>query len=177
MLDASRDATRPSHAPADHPKVPRAKTGVLLANLGTPDRPDARAVRLGVQCVTVMFITDTDGHAGGHFDRLRDFAWRPTAHAVRNMIQQMPHPKLAGIQSDGENLNHVYEFKSDALDPGSPVVIMAFRIQDPRMVRIKVPYRRARVTDMLGDSVEVEAKGGKIAVELGPYPVYVRKAP
>ena len=37
MLEASRDATRPSHAPADHPKVPRAKTGILLANLGTPD--------------------------------------------------------------------------------------------------------------------------------------------
>jgi len=37
MIDANRDATRPSHAPADHPKVPRARTGVLLANLGTPD--------------------------------------------------------------------------------------------------------------------------------------------
>ncbi len=37
MLDASRDAARPTHAPTDHPKVPRAKTGVLLANLGTPD--------------------------------------------------------------------------------------------------------------------------------------------
>jgi ferrochelatase len=31
------DAARPSHAPADHPRIPRAKTGVLLANLGTPD--------------------------------------------------------------------------------------------------------------------------------------------
>lgn len=37
MLDASHDAARPEHAAADHPKVPRAKTGVLLANLGTPD--------------------------------------------------------------------------------------------------------------------------------------------
>lgn len=30
-------ATRPEHSPADHPKVTRGKTGVLLANLGTPD--------------------------------------------------------------------------------------------------------------------------------------------
>ncbi|GAW35751.1 ferrochelatase [Roseovarius sp. A-2] len=37
MLDSSRDAARPAHAPGDHPKVPRARTGVLLANLGTPD--------------------------------------------------------------------------------------------------------------------------------------------
>ena len=31
------DAVRPQHAPADHPKVPREKIGVLIANLGTPD--------------------------------------------------------------------------------------------------------------------------------------------
>ena len=30
-------ATRPEHSPADHPKVARGKTGILLANLGTPD--------------------------------------------------------------------------------------------------------------------------------------------
>ncbi|MCE8544303.1 ferrochelatase [Ruegeria pomeroyi] len=31
------DATRPAHAPADHPKVKMGRFGVLLANLGTPD--------------------------------------------------------------------------------------------------------------------------------------------
>lgn len=30
-------ANRPNNAPADHPNVPRGKTGILLANLGTPD--------------------------------------------------------------------------------------------------------------------------------------------
>lgn len=30
-------ATRPEHAAPDHPKVARGKTGILLANLGTPD--------------------------------------------------------------------------------------------------------------------------------------------
>ncbi|GAA6180767.1 ferrochelatase [Shimia sp. NS0008-38b] len=29
--------TRPPHAPTEHPKIARGKTGVLLANLGTPD--------------------------------------------------------------------------------------------------------------------------------------------
>jgi len=47
MLDAKQgadlpftkqpDATCPAHAPADHPKVPPEKVGILLANLGTPD--------------------------------------------------------------------------------------------------------------------------------------------
>ncbi len=37
MLDASDQAARPAHAPADHPKVTAPKVGILLANLGTPD--------------------------------------------------------------------------------------------------------------------------------------------
>jgi ferrochelatase len=37
MLDAKTTATRPENAPSDHPAVPRGKTGILLANLGTPD--------------------------------------------------------------------------------------------------------------------------------------------
>lgn len=37
MLDAQPLATCPVHAPSDHPKLPQQKTGILLANLGTPD--------------------------------------------------------------------------------------------------------------------------------------------
>ncbi|MEO1138765.1 MAG: ferrochelatase [Pseudomonadota bacterium] len=38
MFDAqAKAATCPMHAPSDHPAVPHAKTGVLVANLGTPD--------------------------------------------------------------------------------------------------------------------------------------------
>ncbi|WP_323777500.1 ferrochelatase [Leisingera sp.] len=37
MLDAARTAKCPAHAPADHPKIPVEKVGILLANLGTPD--------------------------------------------------------------------------------------------------------------------------------------------
>jgi len=34
-----------SHMPADHPKVPQAKVGVLIANLGTPDNTDYWSMR------------------------------------------------------------------------------------------------------------------------------------
>ncbi|MGR3761228.1 ferrochelatase [Roseobacteraceae bacterium NS-SX3] len=37
MLDATQTSARPAHAPADHPGIPAAKVGILLANLGTPD--------------------------------------------------------------------------------------------------------------------------------------------
>lgn len=39
------ESTRPGHAPADHPRLPREKVGVLLANLGTPDGTDYRSMR------------------------------------------------------------------------------------------------------------------------------------
>jgi ferrochelatase len=46
MPDASNPAAKcPVHAPADHPKIPKAKTGILLANLGTPDNYDYWSMR------------------------------------------------------------------------------------------------------------------------------------
>ena len=36
---------RLAHAPADHPPVPRAKIGILIANLGTPDATDYWSMR------------------------------------------------------------------------------------------------------------------------------------
>jgi ferrochelatase len=37
--------TRPDHAPQSHPPIPSEKTGVLLANLGTPDNTDYWSMR------------------------------------------------------------------------------------------------------------------------------------
>lgn len=45
MPDASTPAIRPAHAPADHPAIPQPRTGVLLANLGTPDNHDYWSMR------------------------------------------------------------------------------------------------------------------------------------
>lgn len=45
MLDATSLSSRPIHAAADHPNVPGAKVGVLIANLGTPDNYDYWSMR------------------------------------------------------------------------------------------------------------------------------------
>ena len=55
MLDAKPDgafassdikgASRPAHAPGDHPRLPPERVGVLLANLGTPDGYDYWSMR------------------------------------------------------------------------------------------------------------------------------------
>lgn len=44
-MDAQNPSSRPDQAPADHPAVPRAKIGVLVANLGTPDGYDYWSMR------------------------------------------------------------------------------------------------------------------------------------
>ncbi|MCR9124971.1 MAG: ferrochelatase [Rhodobacteraceae bacterium] len=45
MLDTTKKATCPVHAPEDHPPVPGQKVGILLANLGTPDNYDYWSMR------------------------------------------------------------------------------------------------------------------------------------
>ena len=45
MKDTPLQATCPVHAPADHPAIPRERTGILLANLGTPDHYDYWSMR------------------------------------------------------------------------------------------------------------------------------------
>ncbi len=41
----ARGAVRPQHAGPDHPRIPPSRTGVLLANLGTPDGHDYWSMR------------------------------------------------------------------------------------------------------------------------------------
>ena len=45
MLDATHISERPVFAADDHPTVPKAKVGILLANLGTPDNYDYWSMR------------------------------------------------------------------------------------------------------------------------------------
>jgi len=45
MLDDTKKAVCPAHAPADHPGVKPARVGILLANLGTPDNYDYWSMR------------------------------------------------------------------------------------------------------------------------------------
>ena len=58
--------------PTDHPPILRRKIGVLLINLGTPDAPDAQAVRryLG------QFLTDR------RVIEIPAWAWRPILHGI-----------------------------------------------------------------------------------------------
>ena len=49
--DPLKPGARPAHAPADHPPVPEARIGVVLANLGTPDADGWTTLVLPIESV------------------------------------------------------------------------------------------------------------------------------
>jgi ferrochelatase len=59
-------------APADHPAIADPKVGVLLINLGTPDAPEARAVRRYL----AEFLSDP------RVIEIHPIAWKPILHGV-----------------------------------------------------------------------------------------------
>jgi ferrochelatase len=58
--------------PADHPSMPAPKVGVLLVNLGTPDAPDAGAVRRYL----AEFLSDR------RVVEIPAFLWKPILHGI-----------------------------------------------------------------------------------------------
>ena len=58
--------------PADHRPVPEPKIGVLLINLGTPDAPEARAVRRYL----AEFLSDS------RVIEIPKLAWKPILHGI-----------------------------------------------------------------------------------------------
>lgn len=132
-----------------------------------------RAMRLGVDRVHIMFATDTDNYNAGFF--LRDGSWRPSAHAVQTLIRVLPNPRFIEAISDGEDGLYVYRLSPDGKEDSAPVV-MAWNVVGPTTFELPCEAENVVVTDMLGKSVSINAAEGKLTLEIGPYPVYVRSA-
>jgi hypothetical protein len=136
-------------------------------------RQYAFSMRLGVERVHIMYITDADNFNGAFFNS--DRTYRESAYAVKNMISLMPHPKLMGALSDGAQGYYAYQFDPNVQVDFTVPVIMAWNVAGPKNVELSVADGNYRVYDMLGDTSTVIAAGGKLAVEAGPCPIYVIK--
>ena len=88
--------------PDDHPKVPPEKIGVLLINLGTPDAPEARAVRRYL----AEFLSDP------RVIEIPAIAWKPILHGI--ILRTRPH-------KSAEAYNQVWT------NEGSPLRVIAHR--------------------------------------------------
>ena len=135
----------------------------------------ALAMRFGVDRVHVMFTTDADSFNAGFFSRANK-TWRSSAMAVQTMIRWMPNPRIRNVISDGTDGYYAYEYRANVganEDPEVPVT-MAWNVTGPKTVEIAVAASKVQVVDMLGHEKTLAAKDGKITVEVGPCPIYVR---
>ena len=88
--------------PADHPAIPPQKIGVLLINLGTPDAPEARAVRRYL----AEFLSDP------RVIEIPAIAWKPILHGI--ILRTRP-------KKSAEAYNQVWT------NEGSPLRVIAHR--------------------------------------------------
>jgi ferrochelatase len=88
--------------PPDHPAIPAQKIGVLLINLGTPDAPEARAVRRYL----AEFLSDP------RVIEIPAIAWKPILHGI--ILRTRP-------RKSAEAYNQVWT------NEGSPLRVVAHR--------------------------------------------------
>jgi len=98
--------------PADHPSTPQPKIGVLLINLGTPDAPEARAVRRYL----AEFLSDP------RVVEIPAIAWKPILHGI--ILRVRP-------RRSAEAYNQIWT------NEGSPLAVIAKRQAHALSARFK----------------------------------------
>ena len=100
-------------APADHPDLPQPRIGVLLINLGTPDAPEARAVRRYL----AEFLSDP------RVIEIPKLAWKPILHGI--ILRTRP-------RKSAEAYNQIWT------NEGSPLRVIAHR--QAEALRMRHPH-------------------------------------
>jgi ferrochelatase len=104
--------------PTDHPQIAEPKIGVLLVNLGTPDAPEARAVRRYL----AEFLSDP------RVIEIPRLAWKPILHGI--ILRTRP-------KKSAEAYNQIWT------NEGSPLRVIAHRQADAlreRLPKLSVHY-------------------------------------
>ena len=93
--------------PPDHPKIPPAKVGVLLVNLGTPDAPEAGAVRRYL----AEFLSDR------RVIEIPGLVWKPILHGIilRTRPAKSAHAYRQVWQEGGSPLAAITRAQAEAL--------------------------------------------------------------
>ena len=94
-------------SPPDHPKVEHGRTGVLLINLGTPDAPEAGAVRRYL----AEFLSDP------RVIEIPPWAWKPILHGIilRTRPRKSAHAYRQVWTDEGSPLAAITRRQADAL--------------------------------------------------------------
>ena len=116
--------------PADHPQVQHGRIGVLLTNLGTPDAPEAAAVRRYL----AEFLSDR------RVIEIPRIAWLPILHGIilRTRPKKSAHAYKQVWTEDGSPLAAITRRQSEALQErlGEEVIVdFAMRYGNPGIAK------------------------------------------
>ena len=126
-----------AHSPPDHPPVNHGRTGVLLINLGTPDAPDAGAVRRYL----AEFLSDP------RVIEIPRWLWRPILHGVvlRLRPRKSAHAYRQVWTNHGSPLAAITRRQTDALRQ---------RLGDEAMVEFAMRYGNPGIASALQRMVD-----------------------
>jgi ferrochelatase len=137
--------------PADHPNLPEPKIGVLLINLGTPDAPEARAVRRYL----AEFLSDP------RVIEIPKLAWKPILHGI--ILRTRP-------KKSAEAYNQIWT------NEGSPLRVIAHRQAEAlraRLPQLSIHYAMRYGHPGIAAAVERMAGEGCTRILAAPlYPQY-----
>ena len=137
--------------PADHPEVAEPKVGVLLINLGTPDAPEARAVRRYL----AEFLSDP------RVIEIPKLAWKPILHGV--ILRTRP-------RRSAEAYNKIWT------NEGSPLRVIAHRQAEAlreRMPEVRVHFAMRYGNPGIATAMDNMAREGCTRILAAPlYPQY-----
>src|SRR5947208_14891257 len=138
--------------PPDHPPIPNPQTGVLLINLGTPDAPEARAVRRYL----AEFLSDP------RVIEIPAIAWKPILHGI--ILRTRP-------RRSAEAYNQVWT------NEGSPLAVIARRqahaLRDRFEGRVNVHYAMRYGNPGIGAAIQNMVREGCTRILAAPlYPQY-----
>jgi ferrochelatase len=137
--------------PSDHPEVPGPKVGVLLINLGTPDAPEARAVRRYL----AEFLSDA------RVIEIPKIAWKPILHGI--ILRTRP-------RKSAEAYNQIWT------NEGSPLRVITHRQAEAlraRMPDVSVHYAMRYGHPGIAEAIEKMVGEGCTRILTAPlYPQY-----
>ena len=137
--------------PPDHPTLPEPKVGVLLINLGTPDAPEARAVRRYL----AAFLSDP------RVVEIPRPAWKPILHGI--ILRTRP-------RKSAEAYNQIWT------NEGSPLRVIARRQAEAlraRLPRISIHYAMRYGHPGIAAAIEAMVADGCNRILAAPlYPQY-----
>ena len=135
----------------DHPSMPEPKIGVLLINLGTPDAPEARAVRRYL----AEFLSDP------RVIEIPKIAWKPILHGF--VLRTRP-------RKSAEAYNQIWT------NEGSPLRVIAHRQAEAlrkRMPDLSIHYAKRYGHPCIAAAIERMAAEGCTRILAAPlYPQY-----